>query len=75
MCFLKLGLRISDLSLFRVINREKKHADMEGRVGPQALNQCIAMLFSSKSEDSLVNPQIRAELVGYKYPEEKTWEI
>lgn len=48
---------------------------MEGRVGPQALNQCIAMLFSSKSEDSLVNPQIRAELVGYKYPEEKTWEI
>lgn len=75
MCFFKLGLRISDLSLFWIINREKMHADMEGRVVLQASNQCIAKLFSSKFEESLVNPQIRADLVSYKYPEEKAWEI
>ena len=37
----------------------------------QASNQCIAMLFSRKFEDSLLNPQVKAELVSYKDPEKK----
>lgn len=41
----------------------------------QALNQCITMLFFKKFEDSLANLQIKAELVSYKDPEEKAWEI
>lgn len=37
----------------------------------QASNQHVKLLFFWKFWDSLANPQIRAELVSYKHPEEK----